>query len=498
MRKLINLKSYRFLIALKYYYIYNSNESITKSINMRKCLLLLALSIAMPSLSHAQIQLWGMTGGGGISSDGTVFMFSPSSSSINTVVSFNGSNGGRPCSSLIQAPDGFIYGMTQAGGASGNGNIFRCTPSGKLTSIASFNGRNGSSPSGDLLYGADGNLYGMTVNGGANDSGEIFQCTTSGAINVLVSFNGATGVYPYGSLIQGIDGNLYGMAMYGGGAGDSGTIFKCTTSGNLTTLYNFNCSNGGYPYNSLIQGTDGNLYGMTLYGGSADSGVIFKCSTKGEYTTLVNLNAQTGCFPYGNLVQGTDGSLYGMTQAGGAYSGGTLFKCTTSGTINVLVNFNDTIGQSPMGSLILASDSNFYGMTTAGGASGAGFIFQYNSLGKLTNLARLTGALYACSPVRQYGKLLEVNPTLGLNEISLTNEIKVYPVPARDILNIVFDNPFKGNIQISDMSGRNLMTLDLTSNRNKTEIDISTLSSGVYFVEIENSTNRSVYKFVKE
>ena len=465
---------------------------------MKKSILVSVLLFALPILSIAQMQLWGMTGGGGVYSDGTIFACTPSNFAINTVVSFDGTNGGRPCSSLMQAPDGYIYGTTQAGGASGNGNIFKCSPSGALTSIASFNGRNGSAPSGDLVYATDGNLYGMTTNGGAYDSGEIFQCTPSGVINVLVNFNGINGLYPYGSLIQGIDGDLYGMAMYGGGAGDSGTIFKCTTTGVLTILYKFNCSSGGYPYNSLIQASDGNLYGMTLYGGTADSGVIFKCTPSGDYTTLVSLNAQTGCFPYGNLVQGADGNLYGMTQAGGAYSGGTLFKCTTSGMINVVVNFNDTIGQSPMGSLILASDSNLYGMTTAGGVSGAGFVFQYTPTGKLTNLARLTGALYACSPVRQYGKLLEVNPTLGLSEINSADRTLVYPVPAHSTLYLLFDSPITGNVKVIDVSGRELMAVGALDKKKTKTIDVSTLSPGIYFVVVESSTNKSVYKFVKE
>jgi len=464
---------------------------------MRK--IILALSLLFPFLSNAQLQLWGMTGGGGTASEGTIFSCVPADSAITNVINFNGTNGGRPCGSLMQGADGYVYGMTETGGSSGNGTIFKCTPSGTLTTIASFNGRNGSSPYGDLVYGNDGNLYGMTTNGGAYDSGEIFQCTPSGLINVLVSFNGTNGLYPYGSLIQGIDGNLYGMTIYGGGQGDSGTIFMCTTTGVYSTLTNFNCRNGGYPFNSLIQANDGNLYGMTLYGGSADSGVIFKCTTAGEYTALVSLNAQTGCFPYGNLIQGLDGNLYGMTQTGGTTGGGTLFKCSTTGTYTVMENFNYTIGQNPMGSLIQTSDSNFYGMTTAGGISGAGSVFQYAPSGKLTNLANLVGAFYACSPVRQYGKLLAVNPVLGINELVLSNSVKVYPVPAHDVLNILCDKSLTGIVNISDVSGRQVISMGETIAKDKVvSVDISTLSPGTYFAEIVNGKARSVYKFIKE
>src|SRR5262244_3142899 len=54
----------------------------------------------------------------------------------------------------------------------------------------------------------------------------------------LVSFNGTDGSEPAAALVQGTDGNLYGTTVYGG-AHASGTVFKVTPTGMLTTLYNF-------------------------------------------------------------------------------------------------------------------------------------------------------------------------------------------------------------------------------------------------------------------
>ena len=50
---------------------------------------------------------------------------------------------------------------------------------------------------------------------------------------------------------------------YTGGTYRMGTLFRCTTSGILTVLVNFNDTNGAYPYGNLMQANDGNLYGMT-------------------------------------------------------------------------------------------------------------------------------------------------------------------------------------------------------------------------------------------
>jgi uncharacterized repeat protein (TIGR03803 family) len=101
----------------------------------------------------------------------------------------------------------------------------------------------------------------------------------------LFNFDGNDGSYPgYGSLVQGTDGNFYGTTVYGGvssyctsqySQNGCGTAFKITTSGKLTTLHNFcskpNCADGYNPYGGLIVGTNGDLYGTTEFGGVANT-----------------------------------------------------------------------------------------------------------------------------------------------------------------------------------------------------------------------------------
>ena len=77
------------------------------------------------------------------------------------------------------------------------------------------------------------------------------------------------GSYPIGGIMQASDGSLYGTTAGGSGVG-LGTIFKLTLGGGLTTLYDFcsqpNCTDGYQPQGTLVQGTDGNLYGTTFSG----------------------------------------------------------------------------------------------------------------------------------------------------------------------------------------------------------------------------------------
>ena len=52
----------------------------------------------------------------------------------------------------------------------------------------------------------------------------------------------------------------------------SGTVFKVTPGGALTTLYSFTGgADGGYPNAALTLGTDGNFYGTTEEGGITNS-----------------------------------------------------------------------------------------------------------------------------------------------------------------------------------------------------------------------------------
>ena len=84
--------------------------------------------------------------------------------------------------------------------------------------------------------------------------------------------------------MQGSDGNFYGTTL-DSGADDSGTVFKMTPGGTLTTLYSFcvqtNCTDGSEPSAGLVQGTDGNFYGTTGYGGADGLGTVFKITPAG-------------------------------------------------------------------------------------------------------------------------------------------------------------------------------------------------------------------------
>ncbi len=215
-------------------------------------------------------------------------------------------------------------------------------------------------------------------------------------LTTLVTFDGTNGSAPAASLIQASDGNLYGTTEYGGPINDCeggfnpcGTVFKVTTSGTLTTLHTFIYSDGAFPVSPVVQGSDGNLYGTNQgEGDSGGAGAIFKMTLSGTLTVLDSVSSPAG------LVQGRDGNFYGTTPR--SYTDGTVFKITPSGTLTTLHTFDGTDGDNPQAGLVLGTDGNFYGTTYSGGTSnncggGCGTVFKITPSGSLTTLHSFSG-----------------------------------------------------------------------------------------------------------
>ena len=186
-------------------------------------------------------------------------------------------------------------------------------------------------------------------------------------------------------------------------------------------IRNSGYSHGKIPSSELVQGADGNYYGITTNGGSGlcsdgfgveGCGTIFKISQTGVQKVIYNFTVDTntntavnGIYPIGGLVQGKDGNFYGTASAGGNPNAGgngcilgcgTIFKITPSGILTLLHQFagvggTPAEGAGPTGRLILASDGKFYGTTYSGGSvrygvGNQGTIFSITSSGAFTTL----------------------------------------------------------------------------------------------------------------
>lgn len=318
---------------------------------------------------------------------------------VTLVYDFHASGQQANAVSIIQGTDGNLYGSA-GGGAHGQGQIFRMTPSGDLTTIYSFCAKpsclDGSIP-GSIVLGSDGNIYGVTNAGGSDvqhpGSGTIFKITPGGELTTLYAFcptaGCADGQMPRG-IILASDGNFYGATTVGGEF-SQGTIFSISPTGTFKLLHTFcsqsNCADGGAPQSPPTQGIDGNFYGPAYDGGANNGGVIYRITGAGTYKVLYNFcsyqtSCPTGSNPMGALTQDASGNFFGTTAFGGdSRNDGTVFEFTSKNQYKLLHTLQGYDGNVPQSQLALASNRAFYGVTQGGGGPGEGNIFKVTSAG---------------------------------------------------------------------------------------------------------------------
>jgi uncharacterized repeat protein (TIGR03803 family) len=460
---------------------------------------------ANPLMQAADGNFYGTTQLGGSIDAGTLFRITPMGK-LTTLHNFcsqpNCTDGAvAAAAALLQAPDGNFYGSTTAGGGdSGSGGIvFQFTPSGALTALYNFCAESlcddGNSPEA-VVFGHNGKLYGTTAFGGTGvscmlfpaDCGTFFELSSTGQLTTLYNFcsqtNCTDGASP-ANLLLATNGRFYDTAENGGNYNGNcdqfgcGTIFETTSTGEFSTLYSFCsvlnnsgfCADGEDPRNGMIQSTDGDFYGITLYGGTTNGGTIFKITPAGKLTTLYNFCSQTNCLdgelPNGGLIQGTDGNFYGTTFEGGANSNsdicpsscGTAFQITPSGQLTTVYNFcsqsNCSDGANPTGSLMQSTNGTFYGVALQGGGSSSDCRF---GCGTLFSLSVGLGPFVETNP--GFGTVGQTIGILGNNlssttKVSFNGKQAPFKIASSTLIKaIVPTGATTGTVQVTTSSGK--------------------------------------------
>ncbi len=208
---------------------------------------------------------------------------------------------------IVQASDGNIYGVMNAGGTFGQGLIYRLTlPAGVFTPLYDC-GLPDAEPVGKLVQAPDGNLYGVTQYGGSNALGEVFRLSLDGTFTKVYDFSGTGAVsgIPYSGLSLHPNGFLYGTS------GAAGSIFQFDpASGTVSLLAKGPVLAAAPP----VIGSDGGLYFLAPAQPSCPScsGALVRYGTDGSGPTdLYDFPASTVPASYGALLQASDGSFIG-------------------------------------------------------------------------------------------------------------------------------------------------------------------------------------------
>lgn len=389
-------------------------------------------------------KVYGMTTYGGSHGDGTVFEFDPATDTIVQHITLEASvTGSEPYGQLAEASNGMLYASTYYGGKNNHGTIFEIDPT--VFSIKNKydlqRDTTGAYPEGGLLEAENGYLYGLCFAGGENDRGTLYKyCIEEDTVYVQHNFyfeavkkglDPDEGNNPSGQLIKTTNGNLYGITNEGGEEG-CGTIFEYSISEDtLITQISFDAMyNGGEPEHAFIQ-VDNKLYGTTPYNGASSNGVLYEYDliyknyqvlyhfdtdslgteprgnllhinkklygiatsggkdnkgaifefdlTNNKYTKLIDLYLSTGYSGEMGMIRADNGKLYGTMYYGGANSEGTLFEYTIeTNEYKVIKDFNATSGENPICKLVQHSNGKIYGTTEKGGTYAEGTIFSYD------------------------------------------------------------------------------------------------------------------------
>jgi len=248
--------------------------------------------------------------------------------------------------SVVEGPDGLLYVIANGSNNNPNPMVFRISKSGTGFQVVLQEAPY------SLSVASDGNFYGVDGNG-------IFRLSTSGTYTLL-SAAGSGGFVQTGINKQATDGNFYGNC-YPVANGPQ-HVCRVTTSGAVTPIFQYPTgSNALSPANGLLtQGPDGFLYGVAV-GGTGGTGfqVIFRLSTSGSFTELYQTNGctpKTGC---SKVMQASDGNLWVANPPGDS-----VYSITTGGALLQTVSFSSQPNRYAHPQLLIqASSGILYGTT---------------------------------------------------------------------------------------------------------------------------------------
>jgi uncharacterized repeat protein (TIGR03803 family) len=332
--------------------------------------------------------IFGASESGGTDHDGAIFEIPAGSDSVQTLVSFNGTNGEEPFNGgLFIDSDGNLYGATDSGGADGAGTVFEVPESNRNTIAVLGSFASGLGTSYGVVVDSSGDVFGTTETGGAHGTGSIWEipfgetnvANVGGAATRLASFAANPGTNSTGAnpnpfstmLIQG--STLYGTTGSGGADGD-GTIFS-ESGGTITDVGDFTAPNSCE--SNLVLDGSGDLFGTSSTGGSGNGYIFELASGTSTVVNVASFDGTDGSNPQGRVSFNDLDELVGTTSSGGSDAEGAAFLLPTFLGIGSLETMPNIFGE-PTSGLIADGNGNLFGTESEGGENGEGSLIEFS------------------------------------------------------------------------------------------------------------------------
>ncbi|MEI7733071.1 MAG: choice-of-anchor tandem repeat GloVer-containing protein [Verrucomicrobiota bacterium] len=199
----------------------------------------LSVNGSLPGLGltvDANGMVYGTTCYGGTASCGLIYAANTNTGTVTVLKTFTGGTDGcYPWGALVLNRDGMLYGtaMGDTVGLNGNGILYRISTNGSgyaiLRRFGGINSVNGGNPWSGLVQASNGYFYGITDRGGSNDVGTVCLFDKTGNVQTVVQHfaPNTLGCCPQSGLTMGRSGRLYGSTVQAGGM-DFGTLYSLT------------------------------------------------------------------------------------------------------------------------------------------------------------------------------------------------------------------------------------------------------------------------------
>jgi len=287
---------------------------------------------------------------------------------------------------VVYGADGNIY----AAGYSNMGNaedftVISLTPSGIERWVYWYNGIGDSTDIAySIVYGLDGNIYaaGKSYSDSTSDDFTVISLTSSGTERWVYRYNGEGNGNDVGnSIVYGQDGNIY---IAGSNYSDTilchFTVLSLDTSGIERWVYWYNDSlwySGSGAANSLIYGTDGNIYAAGHINNwvTLDDFAVVSLDTAGVVRWMVLRDGNTITPPdiATSVVYGLDENIYAAGFVGtSTLSDYVVMSIDTAGAWRWGFNYNGSANSYDRAlSMTYGADNNIYttGYITGSGSS---------------------------------------------------------------------------------------------------------------------------------
>ncbi len=436
------------------------------------------LSVAANSLFSQRLYTTAQTVTGG-----AVIYFDVSGNNIGSRGLFSSVNIAMPVGKALHVGNGVFYGVTN-NSPNMYGAIYRSDTSGSsIQLLYQFSNLNRSATG--FVMANNGKLYTLGITGTSNTYAIYMFDTASKSYTQAYEIPGNSGSTPQASLIKGKNGLLYGVTQYGG-TNAKGRLFSFDPSNNtFATLHNFDTPDGTQPNTSLLQASNGKLYGVCSYGGANDKGTLFSYDLQNNtFTKHYDFVQSKGENPTIPLMQANNGLLYGMTMTGGDNYQGVIYSYDiATATYTKLHSFFAGGGYGPRHKLIQASNGLLYGTANQGGSKFRGCIFSYditNSTYTKLKDGDDSSAGNFVSPFIEFG-----DHSTGVGESHPVSQTLVYPNPAFDRLMISSDAPWTA-YKVLNHLGQSLLDGELSG----TSIPVDELEPGLYTLILRDDTGR--------